>query len=302
MPLVSVIIPAYNSARYLPEAIESVLRQTFTDLELLVIDDGSTDETAAVVSRYPAPVRYIRQENGGVAVARNRGIQESRGRYVAFLDADDTWYPDKLKQQVESLQKQSECRLCYSAFTVVDSSLKALYVNRSDRSGTALEDLLLRGNIVGSICTVLMERSLYEQEGGFDPAFSQCADWDMWIRLARHTEFLYIDTPLVTYRYHDSMMSRNARLLEDDSIRVLHKGFAIPGLSRSLRARRRAAIGRNYMVLAGSYFHAHRYRDFLRCALRAVALDVKQAGYLAAFPIRKASRIRVNDSPERAQS
>lgn len=300
MPVVSVIIPTYNSARYLAEAVDSVLAQTFTDLEVLVIDDGSTDETTSVISGYRTPVRYIRQENGGVSVARNRGIQESRGRFVAFLDADDTWYPSKLEHQLKALQGQSECRLCYSAFTVVDSSLRTLFVNRSNRRGSALEDLLLRGNIVGSICTVLMERSLYELSGGFDSALSQCADWDMWIRLAQHTEFLYIDAPLVTYRYHDNMMSRDARLLENDSIRVLNKGFAVPELARSLRARRRAAMGRNYMVLAGSYFHARQYPDFLRCAARALALDIKQAGYLATFPLRKASRLRTDNSPESA--
>jgi len=290
--LVSVIIPTYNSARFLTEAVGSVLAQTFRDFEILVIDDGSTDETQDVLRQYGSPVRCIHQQNSGVAVARNRGIMESRGRYVAFLDADDTWLPDKLERQMNALSSESGgAGFCYSAFTVVDSDLKLVRVNQSKRHASALEDLLLRGNVVGSICTVLCERALFDKLGGFDPGLSQCADWDMWVRMAERTEFTYIDEPLVTYRHHSSMMSRNAALLEVDSLRVLEKGFAAPDLSDSLRARRRAAFARNYMVLAGTYFQARRYKDFARCAMLAIAMDVRQTGYLMGFPLRALSRL-----------
>src|SRR5262245_16845767 len=110
MPEVSVIIPSYNSARYLTDAVSSVLGQTFLDFEVLIIDDGSTDDTAAVISRYGERVGYIRQLNAGVAAARNRGIKESRGRYVAFLDADDTWHQDKLETQVRALRENPDYR------------------------------------------------------------------------------------------------------------------------------------------------------------------------------------------------
>lgn len=290
MPEVSVVIPTYNSARYVIEAVNSVLAQTYQDFEVLVIDDGSTDETAAAMSRYQAPVRYIQQPNGGVAVARNRGIAESRGRYVAFLDADDTWLPHKLERQLAALQDQPNYRASYAAFTVVDASLNPLGISRSQRQASALEDLLLRGNIIGSICTVLCERALFELVGGFDPALSQCADWDMWVRLAAQTEFLYLDEPLVTYRQHGTNMSRNAPLLESDSLQVLKKGFAMPDLPAALRAQQQTALARNYMVLAGTYFHAHRYWDFMRCAARAVTMDASQIHYLAAFPARITSR------------
>src|SRR5262249_16695009 len=175
--LVSIIIPPYNSARYLCDAIDSVLAQTFTDFEVLVIDDGSTDETESLMSRYGPPIRYIRQENRGVARARNRGIEESRGGYVAFLDADDTWFPHKLERQIEALKLRGEYRFCYSNFTAVTSDLRPFFVKRIDPRGNALEDLLLRGNVVGSICTVLCDRLLFEAAGGFDPLLSQCADW-----------------------------------------------------------------------------------------------------------------------------
>ena len=294
-PQVSVIIPTYNSARYVVEAVESVLAQTWQDFEILVIDDGSTDETEQLMRRYENPVRYLCQANGGVAVARNRGIRESRGRYIAFLDADDTWLPYKLERQINVLLEHPNVRACYSTFTIVDAELNPLGISRSQRQGSALEDLLTGGNIIGSICTVLCERSLFDVVGGFDPKLSQCADWDMWVRLAARTEFLYLDEPLVTYRQHDANMSRNASLLEHDSLQVLNKGFAMPELSDALRAQRRAAFARNYMVLAGTYFHARRYRDFVRCAARAVTMDFHQIGYLTAFPARIATRLKTRN-------
>ncbi len=298
MPTVSVIIPTYNSAKYVIEAVESVLAQTYQDFEILVIDDGSTDETEQVLRRYKNPVRYIRQPNGGVAVARNRGIQESRGRYIAFLDADDTWLPHKLEQQINVLQQHPHAHACYSAFTIVDADLNPLGISRSQRQGSALEDLLTHGNIIGSICTVLCERSLFDEVGGFDPKLSQCADWDMWVRLAAHTEFLYLDEPFVTYRQHGTNMSRNAPLLEHDSLQVLTKGFAMPALSESLRAKRQTALARNYMVLAGTYFQARQYPDFVRCAWHAVTMDFHQISYLAAFPKRIAARLRTKQFGE----
>jgi glycosyltransferase involved in cell wall biosynthesis len=292
MPEVSVIIPTYNSARYIPAAIESILAQTLQDIEVLVIDDGSEDDTNLVVRRYGGPVHYFYQKNHGVAAARNRGIEKSRGRYIAFLDADDTWLPHKLERQLVGLKEHPEVGACYAAHVVVDANLTPLAIQRSQQRVSTLADLLTRGNVVGSLCTVVCQRSLFKEVGGFDPALSQCADWDMWVRLATMTEFLYIDEPLATYRQHGANMSRNVPLLEYDSLRVLEKGFAMPGLSDSLRAQHRAALARNYMVLAGSYFRAHCYRDFARCAARAVALDVRQASYLAAYPVRAATRSR----------
>lgn len=287
---VSVIIPTYNSARFLTNAIDSVFAQTFKDLEVIVIDDGSTDETESLMQEYGSAVRYIRQENRGVALTRNHGIDESRGRYVAFLDADDVWLPHKLELQLAALRGKNHFRACYSAYSVADDNLRPIAVNRSDRRGSALEDLLLRGNVVATPSTVLCERSLLDVAGGFDPAMSQCADWDMWVRLAAFTEFLYLDEALVTYRRHDQNMSRDASLLELDSILVLEKGFAMSGLPESLRAERRSAFARNFMVLAGTYFHAGRYADFARCVTRAVSMDVKQVAYLAEFPLRAMKR------------
>jgi glycosyltransferase involved in cell wall biosynthesis len=285
-----VVIPTYNAARYIGMAVESVLDQSFRDVEVIVVDDGSTDDTGAAMSKYGPPVRYLCQENSGVAAARNRGIEESSGRYVAFLDADDTWLPGKLGRQVAAMAQDKRCRASYTARVVCTEDLEPITVQRSVRRATLLiEGLLLAGNTIG-ISTVMCERSLFSVVGGFDRQLSQCADWDMCVRLATVTEFLYVDEPLVTYRQHTLNMSRDARLLERDSVRVLEKGFGLPGIPLSLRAMRRRAFGRNYMVLAGTYFYAGRYSDALRCAGRAVRLDPSQVGYLAAFPGRMVRR------------
>jgi len=290
MPQVSVIIPTYNAARYLGDAIDSVLAQTYNEFEVVVVDDGSTDETPTVVNKYDSRVRYLSQQNAGVAVARNRGISESRAKYVAFLDADDTWFPDKLERQMGLLAQSTAERVCYSAFLEVNQNLSPVGVRRSLRYSNAFEDLLLRGNVIGSICTVVAERDLFEKLGGFDPSLSQCADWDMWVRIGAETEFLYLDDVLVTYRQHETNMSRNAALLETDSLRVLDKGFAMDGLPESLTKQRAKAYARNYMVLAATYFHAGMYLDFLRCAGKSVSLDHRQIGRLSGFPARAISR------------
>ena len=290
MPTVSVVIPTYNAARYVVAAVDSVLGQTFRDVEVLVVDDGSTDRTEAVLSRYGKAIRYVRQENSGVSAARNRGIQESTGPYVAFLDADDTWFPEKLDRQVGALQTSGGIRACYSAHVISTEALTPLTVRRTVRRGSTLEDLLLRGNVVGTPSGVLCDRSLFSICGSFDLNLSQCADWDMWIRFATTTEFLYVDEPLVMYRRHGSNMSADPALLERDSIRVLEKGFGLPSVPRVVGGARRVAFARNYMVLAGTYFYAHRYRDFVRCLVRAVLLDAGQLGYVTAFPWRLAAR------------
>ncbi len=286
---VSVIIPSYNSAHFVTTAVDSVLAQTYQNFEILVIDDGSRDNTREVLERYGTRICYINQENAGVAAARNKGIEQSRGRYVSFLDADDTWYPEKLEKQVEALSKNPNCKFCYSAVMWVDDNLEELGIRHSHRKTSPLEDLLFYGNIIGSTCGVICERNLLNEIGGFDPNLSQCADWDMWIRLAMNTEFHYIEEPLITYRQHNLSMSNNARLLEKDSLIVMEKSFAYANLPEHLRNRKNTAVATTFMVLAGTYFQAHMIRDFLRCAVKSIAMDFPQVKYLLKFPLRRLS-------------
>jgi len=288
--MVSVVIPAYNAAPFVGAALDSVLAQTEPVGEVLVVDDGSTDETAALVESYGPQVRLIRQANAGVSAARNRGIREARGDWVAFLDADDTWLPGKVAAQTAALRAAPERAMCYSAFQVVDEALRPLRIEWSDRRGPALEDLLLRGNVVGSVCTVMARRDLLAGLGGFDPALSYCADWDLWVRMAARTEFLYLPEPLVTYRQHAAMMSRGVARLEHDSLFLLRRALADPATPGTLRRRRREVLGRNWMVLAGSYLTVGLPLSAVRCALQALLQDPRQVGRAAGLPLRRTRR------------
>lgn len=286
---VSVIIPVFNGGAYVGAAIESVLQQGIDGLEVVVVDDGSTDATPDVLRTYGTAVRPIRQANQGVAKARNVGAALSCGQYLAFLDADDLWRPGKLARQIGALAEEPSALACATAFEVVDDELRPLEVRGGVEVG--LGDLLLRGNLIGTPSTVVVERGLFEAVGGFDPALSQCADWDLWIRLRARTRFAVVVEPLVLYRSHAGNMSRSVPLLETDSRRVLEKAFAME-LPEELRGQRKRAFAANDMVLAGSYFHAGRRVDALRCATRAIGGDWRLAGRLAAFPFRAGSRSR----------
>jgi glycosyltransferase involved in cell wall biosynthesis len=273
---VSVIIPTYNSARFLTAAVESVLKQTFKDFEVIVIDDGSTDNTSEIIKQFGDSVRYIFQKNQGVSVARNTGIKNSAAKYVAFLDADDVWMPTKLEKQIAALKENPKSKVCYTEYLSVSSDLKPQDLRRLRCQNEVLSDLLLRGNVIGPPSTVFGERGIFEELGGFDSNLSLSADWDMWIRLASVTEWTFIKEPLLMYRLHSLNMGRNSVLLEEDTLRLLEKSFAMTNLSNELRAKRNAAFAYHYLVFAKSYFSVGQYKNFLRCLMRSISTDVKQ--------------------------
>lgn len=290
VPEFSVVLPVWNGAPFVAAAIESALGQIGASLEILAVDDGSTDATPRILSQFGSRIQVLGQPNAGVAAARNRGIGAARGHYVAFLDADDLWRPEKLARQREALQATPDARASATAFEVTDEDGRALGVRGGHAPEALLEALLCEGNLVGTPSSVVVERALLAQTGGFDPALSQCADWEMWMRLARATRFAWVRAPLVAYRQHPYNMSRGIPLLERDSIHALNKAFGDPGMPRALLALRRRAFGRNYRVLAGSYFQAGRMLDCLRCAIRAVGLAPRELVYIAALPWRRVAR------------
>jgi glycosyltransferase involved in cell wall biosynthesis len=277
-PLVSVVVPAFNAEATINTAVDSVLGQTLRDFELIVIDDGSRDETAAVLEPYGGALRCLRQTNGGVSRARNHGIAESRGRYVAFLDADDAWVQTKLEKQIAALVSRSDCQACYAAAYLVDERLSVLGEQRSEDGVAQRDRLLVSGNLVtGSASSVICERALLREVGGFDEGLSLCADWDLWVRLSARTTLAYVDEPLTLYRQSAGSMSRNPRLLERDTLALLDKAFSGPDPPE--RRTRNRALGRQYRVLSGAYWHATDYHRALRCLLRALRYDPRQAAY-----------------------
>ena len=287
---VGIVIPAFNAAAYVGQAIESVLVQTLPPSGIVVVDDGSVDETALVVKRFGCRVTYIRQENRGVAAARNRGAAESRTEWVAFLDADDVWLPRKLERQW-ALQRDSGAAAVFTSVALVAEDLSpnpndSVYGVKDD-----LEALLLHGESIpqATSSTLLVRYSTFATIGGYDETLSAMADWDLLIRLRLLVPFAHVVEPLVLYRR--GRMSRNVRLLEHDSTRILQKAFTSLDIPAEARGLRRRCLAWNDLVLSGSYLHTGSYGRAVRLAVRALLRDPLLAGRVVGLPYRVLSRL-----------
>lgn len=268
-PAVSIIIPAFNAARTVERAVESIFNQTFDDYEVLVVDDGSTDDTVASLSRFGSRLKVIQKANAGVSVARNVGVASSKAPLLAFLDADDEWMPGKLALQMGRLSGRSEFVASFMSLILHDDATgirrPLIYRHRPN----LIEDLLLHSCIVGAPSSVIIRRDAFNRLGGFDPNLSQCADWDMWLRLVESGAVDVVEEPHVIYHLHSSNMSRNVRLLEADTRAVLDKWFSAN--RPEWESLRRRAFSAQYAILSGSYLHSGQYVSSVRCAVRSIA-------------------------------
>jgi len=290
LPSVSVVIPVRNGARYLGEAIESVLAQSLPACECLVIDDGSTDATAAVAAGFGDAVRYVRRAHNGVSAARNLGTSLARGDLVAFLDHDDTWLADKLERQL-TVVASARPLLTLCAVQAVGATGRPLRVLRLQPTADLVTGMLLFDGTETVSCSSagLFDRAGLEAIGGFDESLSTSADWDMLIRCALTEPPAYVEWPLVRYRVHDANMSHRIELMEADMRRAFDKAFADPRLPSAVRDDPRRAYARLYRMLAGSYRDAGRPSPALRALTRAVIYDPRLALELVPRPRGRAS-------------
>ncbi len=233
--LVSVIVPTFNYAQYVGDCIRSVMQQTFTDVEIIVVDDGSTDDTEAVIAALNAPrLRYVRHEkNRGQAAARNTGMEIARGEYVSFLDADDSMRRDNLSKKVEILERYPNVALVHSAVESVDEHGNPVLRRTSTRKNGDVRverlfpNILYGNSIVHS--SVLARRKAIDEVGGWDPELRYADDWDLWLRLSRRYEFAYIGEQLVRKRVHQGSIEWRGYLTHQDlqeAEEVLRKAFA----------------------------------------------------------------------------
>jgi glycosyltransferase involved in cell wall biosynthesis len=275
MTAVSAVIPVYNGARYIAEAISSVLDQKLPPVECVVVDDGSTDATADVVADFGAAVTYVRAERGGVSKARNHGIRLARGELVAFLDHDDVWLPEKLERQVEALCAQPDANLGLCAVEMMDAGGRTNRVmGLSQRRNLVMSMLTYDGIEIPSCSSAgLARREWLLSAGGFDNALSTCADWDLLLRSLLDGDLSYVDEPLVRYRVHDSNMSRNVGSIERDMRYAFAKAFGDPRLPASVRVQRRHAYARMYRMLAGSYRDVGDRKALVRTFARALGYE-----------------------------
>lgn len=224
-PKVSVVIPAYNAAPYIHRAVDSVLGQTFSDFELLVVDDGSSDDTLSILARYGDRIRALTQRNSGPAAARNRGLSAACGEYVAFLDADDFWLPEKLERQVQLMDQRSDVGFCSTATVVVNPAGDTVGNWPCRPDVTPFPDVLFTQSslISGSTSGVLVRRQLIEVLGGFDESLRGFEDPDLWIRLAARATYVCIAEPLTAVVRTPNSISGNLVQMRQATLASYHK-------------------------------------------------------------------------------
>lgn len=224
-PTVSVVIPAYNVAWCVRKAVDSVLAQDWRDFEVVVVNDGSTDDTAAVLATYGHAIRVVDQPNGGMSNARNAGIRAARGEFIAFLDADDWWLPAKLGRQVALMRERPQLGFCSCAARVEGPDGDLLNLWRCpQRQGPLLPYLFQGGTSVpGSCSAVLAKRDLVIAAGAFDETLRGAEDPDLWIRLAAITDYACIDEPLAGILRRPGSVSRNLEAMRESTLRMMRK-------------------------------------------------------------------------------
>jgi glycosyltransferase involved in cell wall biosynthesis len=280
---VSVVIATYNYSQFLAESVASVLAQTWGDIEVIVVDDGSTDETESIMRRWQDDERvsYVRQAHRGAAAAYNAGLMKAAGEYLAVQGADDAWLPEKLALQVAALDAQPAIGLVYSDTTVVDTDgvpqRRHFYdTGRVPHVGRVLPMLLLENFVPAS--SVVMRRGALQAVGLHEETLEVCEDWDLWLRIAARFEFGYVDAPLVRTRRHGRNAHLRAASNVRDSFRVLERVPQVVGtwdeVGRGLRAQ---AYANAYARAASSLYAAGCSGRALRYLARAVLLDRRVA-------------------------
>ncbi len=273
-PRITVVVPAYNAAWCVKRAIDSVLAQRWSDYELVVVDDGSTDDTADVLAAYGAQIRVVRQANAGLSAARNAGIKAAAGEWVAFLDADDWWLPEKLAAQMALIAREPDIGFCSTSARIVGPDGEQLEVwSDGGLHGNILADLFgANAGVAGSGSAVLARRDLLTRCGGFDTTLRSVEDIDMWMRLAAISTYACVPEALACILRAPGSMSRNREVMRDSALRVMKKNRTL------LPASMQGAFWRGCVAGVLTDYAKWRYRDGARSdALR----DLAQAMILA---------------------
>lgn len=274
---VSTIITTYNYAQFITAAIESVLTQTRRPDEIVVVDDGSTDQTAALVADYAAQgVRYILKENGGAGSARNRGLRETTGELVTFLDADDRWLPDKLERQLAHLARYPAAGLVTGGeCQVFEWDQPAFYLRRPPAGAARLYPQVLIENNIGNPSLTLVRRACFDQVGVFDEGLRLGQDWDMWIRILREFPVGVVDRALIMFMRHRQSLTSGqiqARYASNQVIQRRYIRQVRSPLQRLNLLRAAQSMNRYYSAAALSDDPTQR-KTALRYALTAALLD-----------------------------
>ena len=227
MPSISVVVPTYNAEHTIFKTVKSVQKQTFSDLEIIVINDGSTDRTLELLqSITDQRLKIFSYKNGGLPVARNRGISHARGEFISFIDADDLWTPDKLELQLAALQQHPEAGVAYSWNSYfMDGQEESVFPYDPVFFEGNVYDKLLVNNIVGNGSNILVRRKAIESVGEFEPTLKSCEDWDFYIRLAAKWHFVVVTKHQILYRQSSNAMTSKVDVMEKEALRIVEKAY-----------------------------------------------------------------------------
>ena len=277
MPLISVVIPVFNGEKTINETIQSVLKQTLSDLEIIVIDDGSQDRTLEIVqSIQDGRIQVFSYPNAGVSPSRNRGFSHAGAEFISFLDADDLWLPDKLESQFRALQENPQAAIAYSWTDYIDES--GQWLHPSDRitvQGEAYERILL-GNFLESGSNALIRREAFTKVGGFDESLVGPEEWDLFIRIAAAGyHFVAVEKAQILYRVSATSISANFSRQEAQCLKVIDRAFSVA--PESLLYLKSRSIANLYQYLTFKHLEGSPVREdalsAARCFWQAVRND-----------------------------
>lgn len=282
----SVVVPAYNSSRWIERTVASALAQTLPDIEVIVVDDGSTDDTADRLSAFGDRLTLIRQANAGVAAARNAGAARATGGHIAFLDSDDVWSPDKLERQVALFDEDPDVVLVHCGVREIDENdLPITGQVLRGTTGDVHRDLVLqRSAIRGGGSGAVFARWAFDAVGGFDPRFSTSADWHLWLRITRLGPVAMVPEPLLDYRIHGSSMHMDVMAEARDMFLGLREAIADDPIAATVGNR---ALARFHRTMAGGFWNEKKRALSIRHAVAAILREPSSIGWFAGRAIRR---------------
>lgn len=289
-PIFSVVIPAFNSAKTLENTIKSVLNQTLQDFEIIVVNDGSTDETVSLIEKLlDHRVSIISQQNKGVSAARNKGISFAKGEYIAFLDSDDLWLPEKLQIQYDFLQKNQSVTAVQTGAIFINNDLEILSVRPCFESKDVLLETLLFQNLPSVMSTIVIKFTEIEKVGLFNENLL-FEDWEFTVRLAHYGKFESIKQPLTLTRIHENNRSKDLSIHIESGDKILRSIFSNPSFPGYLIKKKRLIYSTFYRMLCGGAFNVGKYTEAIKWGIKSLIIYPINFGYIISFPLRRLQR------------